>query len=100
MLTTKTALFHIRLILSWWYYSKELDRSKKPFLVTDKFLQKNENITFNHNGSVSYLSNFDQTRKNIYEERLEVFEQKLIYSKLHRIYKKALQKALQNNHKT
>ena len=49
---------------------------------------------------MSYLSNFDQTGKNIYEERLGVLEQKLIYGKLHGIYKKALQKALQNNHKT
>ncbi|CAG8528091.1 10481_t:CDS:2, partial [Funneliformis caledonium] len=46
MLTTKTALFHIRLIPSRWYYSKELDGSKEPFLVADKFLQENENITF------------------------------------------------------
>ena len=69
-------------------------------MVADKFLQENENITFGHNGSVSYLSNFDQTEKDIYEERLGVLEQKLIYGKLHGIYKKALQKALQNNHKT
>jgi len=100
MLTTKTALFHIRLIPSRWYYSKELDGSKEPFLVADKFLQEDENITFGHNGLVSYLSNFDQTGKDIYEERLGVLEQKLIYGKLHGIYKKALQKALQNNHKT
>ncbi|CAG8690732.1 5504_t:CDS:2, partial [Funneliformis caledonium] len=78
---------------------KELDRSKELFLVADKFLQENENITSSHNGSVLFLSNFDQTGKNIYEERLGVLEQKLIYGKLHRIYKKALQKALQNNHK-
>ncbi|CAG8757620.1 5572_t:CDS:2, partial [Funneliformis caledonium] len=100
MLTTKIALFHIRLIPSQWYYSKELDGSKEPFLVADKFLQENENITSSHNGSVLFLSNFDQTGKDIYEERLGVLEQKLIYGKLHRIYKKALQKALQNNHKT
>ncbi len=48
---------------------------------------------------MSYLSNFDQTGKNIYEERLGVLKQKLIYDKLHEIYKKALQKVLQNNHK-
>ncbi len=69
-------------------------------MVADKFLQENENITFSHNGSVSYLSNFDQIKKDIYKERLGVLEQKLIYGKLHRIYKKVLQKALQNNHKT
>ncbi len=63
-------------------------------MVADKFLQENENITFSHNGWVSYLSNFDQTGKDIYEERLGVLEQKLIYGKLHEIYKKALQKAL------
>ena len=45
------------------------------------------------------MNNFDQTRKDIYKEILGVLEQKLIYDKLYRIYKKALQKALQNNHK-
>ena len=94
MLTTKITLFYIRLIPSQQYYNKELDGSKEPFLVADKFLQENENITFSHNGWVSYLSNFDQTGKDIYEERLGVLEQKLIYGKLHEIYKKALQKAL------
>ncbi|CAG8725661.1 7730_t:CDS:2, partial [Funneliformis caledonium] len=78
---------------------KELDGSKEPFLVADKFLQENKNITSSHNGSVLFLSNFDQTGKDIYEERLGVLERKLIYGKLHGIYKKALQKALQNNHK-
>ncbi len=99
MLTTKIVLFHIWLIPSWWYYSKKLDGSKEPFLVADKFLQETENITFSHNESVSYLSNFDQTGKDIYEKRLRVLKQKLIYDKLHGIYKKALQKALQNNYK-
>jgi len=69
-------------------------------LVADKFLQENKNITFSHNRLVSYLSNFNQIEKDIYEERLGVLEQKLIYGKLYRIYKKALQKALQNNYKT
>ena len=90
MLTTKIALFHIRLLLLRWYYSKELDKSKEPFLVADKFLQENENIIFNHNRSILYLNNFDQIRKDIYEERLGILEQKLIYGKLYKIYKKAL----------
>lgn len=53
MLTTKNALFHIRLIPTRWYYTKT-NGSDVLFLTADKFMQKEQNITYHHN-SVPYL---------------------------------------------
>ncbi|CAG8486782.1 10774_t:CDS:2 [Funneliformis caledonium] len=47
-----------------------------------------------------YLSLFNQDNKDLREERLTIFEQKIVYGKLHGTYKKALSKALQTNSKS
>ncbi|CAG8559577.1 4530_t:CDS:2, partial [Racocetra fulgida] len=66
-------------------------------IFADKFMQEIEPIVPNYNGCVPYLSVFDQTETDFYEENLTVLEQKIVYGRLHRIYKKALHKALQDN---
>jgi hypothetical protein len=98
MLTTKNALFHIRLIPTRWYYIKAND-SNEPFLTADKFLQKKQNIIYHHN-SVPYLCLFDQKNKDFHEEKLTIYEQRIVYGKLHGTYKKALSKVLQTSSKS
>ncbi|CAG8502816.1 16316_t:CDS:2 [Cetraspora pellucida] len=90
MLTTKTACFHIRLILTRWYY-ENLNGSEEPFLQADKFMQENK---------VPYLCSFNQNCKDFREESLTVLQQKIVYRKVHSAYKKALNKALQTHSKS
>ncbi|CAG8723483.1 15126_t:CDS:1, partial [Racocetra fulgida] len=49
--------------------------------------------------AVIYLSTFD-SGKDFYEKNLTILEQKAVYKKLHGVYKKALNKALQNSLKS
>jgi hypothetical protein len=106
MLVTKMAFFHIRFISSRWYDDNKISISaiQEPFLVSDKFSQ--DDITYNYddfidsNTSLCLLCLFNQNNSEFCEERLTVIEQKLIYGKLHEIYKKALNKALQSNSKS
>uniref|UniRef100_U9UC59 Uncharacterized protein n=1 Tax=Rhizophagus irregularis (strain DAOM 181602 / DAOM 197198 / MUCL 43194) TaxID=747089 RepID=U9UC59_RHIID len=66
----------------------------------DKFIQ--ENITYKYDGfsdSNMTLCLFNQYNNEFCEDRLTIMEQKLIYRKLHRMYKKALNKALGSNSK-
>ncbi|PKY60801.1 hypothetical protein RhiirA4_484944, partial [Rhizophagus irregularis] len=74
MLTTKNALFHIRLIPTRWYCTKT-NGSDELFLTADKFMQEEQNITYHHNS-------------------------RIVYGKLHGTYKKALSKALQTSSKS
>ncbi|GBB84668.1 hypothetical protein RclHR1_11230011 [Rhizophagus clarus] len=74
MLNTSEAKFHIRLIPSRWY-QKEKDGSYKPFIVADKF---------------------NNEKDDLLEQRMGTLDQKIMYGTLHGMYKKALQKALQN----
>ncbi|CAB4495893.1 unnamed protein product [Rhizophagus irregularis] len=46
-----------------------------------------------------YLCLFDQNNNDYCEERLTVLEQRIVYVKLHGVYKKALNKALQTTSK-
>jgi hypothetical protein len=62
-------------------------------------LQEEQNITYHHN-SIPYLCLFDQKNKDFYEERSTIYEQRIVYGKLHRTYKKALSKALQTSFNT
>lgn len=98
MLSTKNALFHIRLIPTRWYCTRT-NGSDEPFLTVDKFMQEKQNITYHHN-SVPNLCLFDQENKDSYKERLTIYEQKMVYRKLHGTYKKALLKALQTSSKS
>src|ERR1051325_8792067 len=66
MLTTKNAIFHIRLIPTRWY-NCEKNGSDELFLVADKFMQEHEEqytITYNHNALVPYLCSFNQFSKD------------------------------------
>jgi hypothetical protein len=95
MLATKNVMFHIRLIPTRWYCDKK-NGSDELFLVADKFMQEQNNITYDYYDSVPYLCSFDHIGKDFREESLPLLEQKIVYGKLHGAYKKALQKALQN----
>lgn len=103
MLVTKAAFFHIQFIPSRWYddNKKTKNATQEPFLVADKFIQ--ENVTYDYdefNDSNTSLCLFNQNNNGFCEERLTILEQKLIYGKLHGMYKKALNKALQSNSKS
>ncbi|CAG8542400.1 1955_t:CDS:2, partial [Racocetra fulgida] len=63
-----------------------------PFLVADKFMQEIETITTNYSEPVPYL--------NFHKKNLTILEQKIAYGKLHRMYKKVLNKALDNHSKS
>ncbi|CAB4403820.1 unnamed protein product [Rhizophagus irregularis] len=98
MLATSDAKFHIRLILSRWYF-KDLDGTKEPFISADKFYKENmeqDEPTIH----INYLSAFDQDNHDFLEESLPIIQQKMIYGELHGMYKKALQKALQSKTKS
>ncbi|CAG8667944.1 2359_t:CDS:2, partial [Ambispora gerdemannii] len=99
MLATRNAYFHIRLIPTRWY-NESRNGSEEPFLLADKYMQDDQTITHDSNGTVAYLCLFDQDCKDFREESLTVLEQKAVYGKLHSIYKKALHKALQNHSKS
>ncbi|CAB5378204.1 unnamed protein product [Rhizophagus irregularis] len=60
----------------------------------------NQQIEYNTDEFVSSLCLFDQNNNDYCEERLTVFEQKIVYGKLHGVYKKALNKALQTTSKS
>ena len=99
MLVMEIAFFHVKFILTRWYDDDNKNATQEPFLVADKFTQ--ENITYNYgdafNDSNSSLCLFNQNNNEFCEERLTIIEQKIIYGKLHGMYKKALNRALQNN---
>ncbi|PKY50354.1 hypothetical protein RhiirA4_466803, partial [Rhizophagus irregularis] len=88
----------IVLIPTRWYCIKT-NGSDELFLTADKFMQEKQNITYHHN-SVPYLCLFDQKNRDFHEERLTIYEQRIVYRKLHGTYKKALSKALQTNFKS
>ncbi|CAG8496675.1 6491_t:CDS:2 [Racocetra fulgida] len=60
-------------------------------------MQNVQNITYSSNYLVTYLCHFDKDHKDFHEESLTALQQKATYGKLHGVYKKALNKALQNN---
>ncbi|CAG8816471.1 1953_t:CDS:1, partial [Racocetra fulgida] len=60
----------------------------------DKFTQ--DMMTLPNNSSVPYLYLFKEERADFREENLTTLDQKIIYGKLHGMYKKALNKVLQN----
>ena len=91
MLVTKIAFFHVQFIPSQWYDdNKNVKKAmQEPFLVADKFIQKN--ITYNYNDftdSNTGLCLFNQYNNEFCKDRLTIMEQKLIYGKLHGMYKK------------
>jgi hypothetical protein len=103
MLVTKTAFFHIQFIPSRWYDDKKNASmaTQKAFLVADKFIQ--EDISYNYNeftGFNTSLCLFDQHNNEFCEDRLMILEQKLVYGRLHGVYKKALHKAIGSNSKS
>ena len=98
MLATNNAKFHIRLILSWWYY-KNLDGTKEPFISADKFYKEREEKQQETIIPINYLSAFGQDNQDFLEESLPVVQQKMLYGELHGMYKKAIQKAFQSKRK-
>ncbi|PKY39854.1 hypothetical protein RhiirA4_528674 [Rhizophagus irregularis] len=100
MLATKEAFFHIQFIPKRWYININKDGSQEPFLVADKFIQDDQqHFSYDFNDSSS-LCLFNRNNREIDEERLTILEQKITYGKLHGMYKKALNKALQSNSKS
>ncbi|PKK73586.1 hypothetical protein RhiirC2_709524 [Rhizophagus irregularis] len=99
MLTTKEAVFHIRFIPMRWY-NEDRNAVQESFITADKFLQDNQQIEYNTDEFVSSLCLFDQNNNDYCEERLTVLEQRIVYGKLHGVYKKALNKALQTTSKS
>ncbi|CAB4488991.1 unnamed protein product [Rhizophagus irregularis] len=99
MLTTKEAVFHIRFIPTRWY-NEDRNAVQESFITADKFLQDNQQIEYNTDEFVSSLCLFDQNNNDYCEERLTVLEQRIVYGKLHGVYKKALNKALQTTSKS
>ncbi|PKY34873.1 hypothetical protein RhiirB3_420959, partial [Rhizophagus irregularis] len=81
MLTTKEAVFHIRFIPTRWY-NEDRNAVQESFITADN------------------LCLFDQNNNDYCEERLTVLEQRIVYGKLHGVYKKALNKALQTTSKS
>ena len=75
---------------------------QEPFLFADKFMDNNQDIAYNYetNESMTSLCLFNQNNNEFCEERLTVLEQQIIYGKLHGMYKKALNKALQTSSKS
>ncbi|CAG8662943.1 35463_t:CDS:2, partial [Racocetra persica] len=94
------AKFHIHLISSRWYY-KDLDGSNEPFFTAEKFIEENS-TTFQCESlvSINYLCAFQQANRDFLEESLNSSQQKMLYEKLHGMYKKAIQKALQSKVKS
>ncbi|CAG8490806.1 141_t:CDS:1, partial [Scutellospora calospora] len=74
--------------------------SEELFLQADKFEHDDQNTTQDSSSAVTYLCIFDQSGKDFHKKNLTILEQKAIYRKLHSIYKKALNKALQDNLKS
>jgi len=95
MLNTSKARFHIRLIPSRWY-QKGKDGSHEQFIVADKFNDSTISSSQEENNLVTYLCAIDKERDDLLEQRMSTLDQKVMYGTLHGVYKKALQKALQN----
>ncbi|CAG8679957.1 15508_t:CDS:2 [Cetraspora pellucida] len=53
-------------------------------------------ITLPNNSPIPYLYLFREERADFREENITTFEQRIVYGKLHSMYKKALNKALEN----
>ena len=90
MLNTCKARFHIRLIPSRWY-QKDKDASHESFIVADKFRDTNTIQESN----ITYLCAIDKEKEDLFEHRMNLLDEKIMYGTLHGTYKKALQKALQ-----
>ena len=93
MLNTCEARFHIRLIPSRWY-QKDKDASHEPFVVADKFHDNTSTNAIQEN-NISYLSAIDKEKEDLLDRRMNLLDEKVMYSTLHGTYKRALQKALQ-----
>ncbi|CAB5115735.1 unnamed protein product [Rhizophagus irregularis] len=83
-----------------WAVSIDRNAVQESFITADKFLQDNQQIEYNTDEFVSSLCLFDQNNNDYCEERLTVLEQRIVYGKLHGVYKKALNKALQTTSKS
>ncbi|CAB4484635.1 unnamed protein product [Rhizophagus irregularis] len=64
-------------------------------LITNKFCKENDGIIQESPVNIDYLCAYGQD-KDFLEEGLNTYQQRLVYGKLHGMYKKALHKALQN----
>ncbi|CAB4374885.1 unnamed protein product [Rhizophagus irregularis] len=82
------------------WYNEDRNAVQESFITADKFLQDNQQIEYNTDEFVLSLCLFDQNNNDYCEERLTVLEQRIVYGKLHGVYKKALNKALQTTSKS
>ncbi|CAG8855070.1 27304_t:CDS:2, partial [Gigaspora margarita] len=80
MLSNNKAKFHIQMIPSRWY-QKDKDALFELFQENDK--------------PMTYLCANDKKKIDLTKKQTNIHKQKVLYSTLHGIYKKALQKALQ-----
>ena len=95
ILSTNIAKFHIRMLPSRWYSTKEIG-AEEPFIVVDKFSIE---VPKAPDFPVPYLY-LKQEKSDFRAENLTTFEQKMMYGNIHGAYKKALHKALQNKTKS
>src|SRR5439155_24881970 len=74
------------------WYQEGKDLSYESFIVADKFsniIKTTDNAVNNH------LCPIDKKKEDFLKERMNLLDERLMYSNLHGTYKKALQKALQ-----
>ncbi|CAG8787590.1 22652_t:CDS:2 [Cetraspora pellucida] len=76
------------------HYFQLMLTTQEPFLMTDKFTQ--DMITLPNNSPIPYLYLFREERADFRKENMMTFEQRIVYGKLYSMYKKALNKALEN----
>src|SRR3984957_15199758 len=98
MLNTCEARFHIRLIPSRWY-QEDKDASYEQFIIADKF-RDSVFINAMQGIDVGYLCVIDKEKEDFLNQRMNIFDEKLMYGTLHGTYKKALRKALQSKLKS
>ncbi|CAG8743054.1 28370_t:CDS:2, partial [Racocetra persica] len=82
------------------YFRIMLATSAAKFHI-QKFIKENS-TTFQCESlmSINYLCAFQQANRDFLEESLNLSQQKMLYGKLHGMYKKAIQKALQSKVKS
>ncbi|GBB96794.1 hypothetical protein RclHR1_28360002 [Rhizophagus clarus] len=78
------------------WYQKGKDGSYEPFIVADKFNNGTINPLQEENNLIPYLCAIDKEKDDLLEQRMCTLDQKVMYGTLYGMYKKALQKALQN----
>ncbi|CAG8561718.1 12188_t:CDS:2 [Cetraspora pellucida] len=75
---------------------QDKDASLELFIIGNKYYNEIANFQQENNKPITYLCAIDKEKIDHAEQRINILEQKALYSTLHRMYKKAIQKALQS----